>query len=159
MQISAAMPSARSTMVRASSSVDFEQGARGGLRIRAARADRSRGVLRLDDVAIARNDEQVLRITNQQQRLEAAQIAVGAPVLRQLDRGARQIAVFLELAFEALEQREGIGGAAGEAGQHLAVGQAPHFARVGLHDGIAERHLAVAAEHDRALAPHRQNRR
>src|SRR5256885_4810579 len=35
-------------------------------------------------------------------------------VLGELDRRARQVAVFLELAFEALEQREGIGGTAGE---------------------------------------------
>src|SRR5213082_3270030 len=34
----------------------------------------------------------------------------------ELDRRARQVAVFLELAFEALEQREGIGGTAGETG-------------------------------------------
>ena len=55
-------------------------------------------------------------------RLEPAQDAVGAPVLGELDRGAHQVAlVLLELGLEALEQREGVGRAAGEAGEHLVV--------------------------------------
>src|SRR3984885_10183118 len=124
MQISAAMPSERSTMVRASSSV-FSVSARAA--------------------ACAYGPPEPM--------------AVGAPVLGQFDGRAGQIAVFLDLALEALEQREGIGGTAGEAGQYLAVGQPPHLARVALHHGVAERYLPVAAEHDRAIAAHRQNRR
>ena len=61
-------------------------------------------------------------VGDQQHRFQPAQHAVGAPVLRQFDRGARQVALVLfQLRFEALEQRERVGGAAGEAGQHLAA--------------------------------------
>ena len=74
-------------------------------------------VLGLDHVAVAGDHEQALRVADQQQRLEAAQVAVGAPVLGQLDGGAGEVAELLELALEALEQREGIGRAAGEAGE------------------------------------------
>ncbi len=157
MQMSAAMPSARSTIERASSSVLSSQGARGRLGVRAARADGDCSVLRLDDIAVAGYDEQILRIADQQQGLQAAQVAVRPPVLGELDRRASQVAVLLQLALEALEQRERVGGAAGEAGYHLAVGQAPHFAGVGLHDGVAERDLAVTAERDRVVAAYRQD--
>ena len=44
--------------------------------------------------------------------------ALGAPVLGHLDRGALQLAVLLQLGLEQFEQGEGIGGRAGEAGQH-----------------------------------------
>jgi hypothetical protein len=74
-------------------------------------------VLGLDHVAVAGDDQRRLRVGDAQQRLEAAQAAVGAPVLGELDRGAREVAVLLELALEALEQRERVGGAAGEAGR------------------------------------------
>ena len=93
----------------------LDERARRGERERAARADGRHLVLRLDHIAVAGDDEQLLRIADQQQRLEAPQVAVRAPVLRELDGGAREVAVLLELAFEALEQREGIGRAAGEA--------------------------------------------
>ena len=52
---------------------------------------------------------------------EAAQAAVGPPVLGQLDRGARQVAVLLELGLEEFEQRERVGGAAGKAREDLVV--------------------------------------
>ena len=102
-------------MLRASSSESCDQRAGRGQRERAAGADRGDFVLRLDHVAVAGDDEQLLRVADQQQRFEAAQVAVRPPVLRQLDRGAREVAVLLQLAFEALEQREGIGRAAGKA--------------------------------------------
>src|SRR5439155_1524250 len=35
--------------------------------------------------------------------------------------------------------------------------QAPHFLGVGLHDGLADRHLAVAADRDHAALADRQN--
>ena len=76
----------------------------------------------LDHVAIAADDVGVVGVGHQQQRFQVAQHAVGAPVLRQLHHGARQIAVELfELGFEAREQREGVGGGAGEPGQNLVV--------------------------------------
>jgi hypothetical protein len=63
-------------------------------------------------------------VGHRQHRLEPAQDAVGAPVLGQLHRRAQQIAlVLVELRLEALEQRERIGRAAGEAGENAVVVQ------------------------------------
>ena len=115
-------------------------------------------MLGLEHVAVAGDDERVLAVGDREHRLEAAQHAVGAPVLGELDRRAHQVAlVLLELRLEALEQRERVGGAAGEAGEHLVVVEAAHLARVALHDDVAERHLAVAAERDAAAAAHGQD--
>ena len=69
--------------------------------------------------------------------------------------GAHQMAlVFLQLPFEALEEGEGIGGGAGEAGQDLAVIEAADLLGVAFHDGVAEGNLAVAAHDDFAVAAH-----
>ena len=137
----------------------FNQRARRGQRERPAGADRRHVVFRLDHIAVAGDDEDLLLVAHQQQRLEAPQVAVGAPVLGELDGGAGEIAMLLELALEALEQRKGIGRAAGEPGEHLVAVQAPHLAGVALHDGVAEGDLAVAAHGDRAVAADRQDGR
>ena len=63
-------------------------------------------------------------------------------------------AVFLEFALQALEQREGVGGGAGEAGDHLVVGKPAQFARVGLDHGLADTDLAVAGDHHMAVLAH-----
>ena len=97
---------------------------------------------------------ELLAVGDREHRLEAAQHAVGAPVLGELDRRAHEVAlVLLELRLEALEQRERVGGAAGEAGEDAVLVQPPHLARAGLDDDVAERHLAVAAERDGRAAP------
>jgi hypothetical protein len=132
--------------------------ARRGLRESAARADRDEVVLGLDHIAVARDHEELLAIADEQQRLEAAQIPVGPPVLRDLDRGAGEVAVLFELALEALEEREGIGGAAREAGEHLATAEGPHLAGIALHYGVAERDLAVATDGDSAIPAHPEDR-
>jgi hypothetical protein len=60
--------------------------------------------------------------------------------------------MFLKLAFETLEEGEGVSGGPGKTGDHLAVVQATNFLRVAFHHGIAERNLAVAAHDDFAVA-------
>src|SRR5215470_14069685 len=130
----------------------LEQRTRRGERVLSTGADRGDIVVGLDDIAVAGDHEQLVRIADQQQRLEAPQIAIRAPVLGELDGGTCQVAVLLELTLEALEQREGIGGSAGKAGQHLAIAQAAHLAGVALHDGVAEGDLAVATQRNRAFA-------
>jgi hypothetical protein len=71
---------------------------------------------------------------------------------------AQQVALVLfQLGLEALEQREGVGRAAGEAGQDLLLVEPAHLARAGLDDDVAERHLAVAAEGDAGAAAHGKN--
>ena len=66
-------------------------------------------------------------------------------------RGAGELArILLELGFEPLEQREGVGGGAGKAADHVALAEPAHLLGVGLDDGLADRDLAVAADHDAA---------
>ena len=78
--------------------------------------------------------------------------------LRELDRRALEVAaVLLELRLEAVDEGERVGRGAGEAGQHLAVVQAPDLLRPVLLDhGLAEGDLAVAGE--RAVPPWRTAR-
>src|SRR5262249_57296879 len=86
--------------------------------------------------------------------LEREMIAIGPPVLGQLDGRARELArILFELAFEALEQREGIGGRAREAADDVALAQAADLLGVGLHNGLADRYLAVAADRAPAALP------
>ena len=67
----------------------------------------------LDDVARAGEDEHVLAVGDDEQRLEPAKEAVGAPLLRELDRRARERPrVLLELLLEELEELERVGGRA-----------------------------------------------
>ena len=90
-------PSRRSS--RASSSVFVEQRARRGQRVRAAGADGDQRRARARSRRRCRRSRTRLFVSaTQQQRLEPAQEAVGAPVLGELDRGAREVAVLLELA-------------------------------------------------------------
>jgi hypothetical protein len=60
--------------------------------------------------------------------------------------------VFFQLAFETLEEGEGVGGGTGKTGEDLAVIQATHFFRIAFHHGIAQGNLAVAAHDDFAVA-------
>ena len=110
-------------MDRASSSV-FSMSARAAtLGERTAGTDGHQVVVGLDDVAVAGDHEQVFGVAHEQQRFQAPQVAIAAPVLGELDGRAREIAELVELAFEAFEQCKGIGGAAGEAAEHLAVAE------------------------------------
>src|SRR5262249_3691862 len=64
-----------------------------------------------------------------------------------------------ELGLEAFQQRKSIGGGAGEATDDLAVVQPADLVGVALHDDVAERDLAVAADGNAAVVSHGQDRR
>ncbi len=131
-----------------------------GERVRAAGPDGEDPVVRLDQLAGAGDDEPVVLVGDDQHRLEAAEDAVTAPILGELHRGARQIpGIALELLLELLEQRHGVGRGSREAGDHLAAVEHAHLLCVRLHDRLANRHLAVAADRDLPSPPHGQNRR
>ena len=136
--------------------VGVDQRAGGGQRVVAAGADGHHAAFGLQHVAGAGQDQADLLVGDQHHRLEPAQIAVGAPVLGELDAGAHELAgILLELGLQPLEQGEGVGRRAGEAGDHLALAEPAHLAGVALHDGLAEADLAVAADHHApALADH-----
>jgi hypothetical protein len=104
---------------------------------------------RLDHVAGAGEEKAHLLVGDEHHGLEPAQVPVGAPVLGQLDAGPRELArILLELGFQALEQGEGVGGRAGKAADHRALGEPAHLLGVALDDRLAERDLPVAADHD-----------
>src|SRR5690606_20388224 len=133
----------------------LEQRPRRRVRVGAAGTDGHDVALRLQHVAVAGDDERGGRIRHAQHGFEVAQHAVGAPVLGQFHGGAHEVAlVLLQLALEALEQGERIRGAAREAGEDAVVVETPYLPRVALDDGLAQGHLAVAAHHDAAAAPH-----
>ena len=99
-------------------------------------------------------------VDDDQHRLEPAQRAIGAPVLRELDRRALEVAaILLELRFEAREQRKRIGRRPGEARKNLVVVQPPDFLRALLDDRIAEGYLAVTRQHGPVAVPQGKNRR
>src|SRR5687767_3622395 len=132
----------------------LEQGPRRSLGIGSAGADGEDAVLGFEHVARAGDDERALLVGDGEHRLQPPQDAVGAPVLRQLDRGAHQVSlVLVELRLEALEERERVGGAAGEAREDALLVEPPHLARAALDYDLTERHLAVAAERDGCAAP------
>src|SRR5471032_3094048 len=88
----------------------FGERLRRSLRIRTARTDRANAVFRIEHVAVTRNDERSLRVGGNQHGFQPAQHAVRAPVLRELDGGACQIALVLfQLGFEAVEERKRVG--------------------------------------------------
>ncbi|MOA09820.1 hypothetical protein D3C78_1296740 [compost metagenome] len=126
-----------------------QQGLGRGMRIGAARPDGHDALLGLEHVAVARDDQRSRLVGHGQHGFEAAQHAVGTPILGQLDGSARQVALVLfQLGLEALEQREGIGRGPGKAGQHGAVIEAAHLARSPLDHDVAQGDLAVAANGD-----------
>src|SRR5690606_15117390 len=115
----------------------------------AAAADGDDLVVRLDDVAVAADEEDVAAVRDGEQGLEAPQVAVGTPVLGQLDAGAREVGrVALELLLELVEQGQAVRDGAGEAGQDAAVPELADLLGAALHDGVAHGDLAVAAERD-----------
>ena len=65
--------------------------------------------------------------------------------------------VFFQLALEQLEMGEGIGCAAGETCQYTVVVESPDLAGIALHDGVATRDLAIAADDHVVVAPDRQD--
>src|SRR5207237_9229194 len=100
------------------------------------------------------HDESVFLVGHDEQRLEAAEHTVAAPILRELDGGARHVAgIALELLLEFLEQGHRVGGGAGEPGDDSAAMDQPNFLRVRLHDGFADGHLAITAYGNFAIAP------
>ena len=94
----------------------------------------------------------MLQVGHDQQRLEPAEDPVAAPVLGQLDRGAREVGgVAVELLLELLVQGQRVGHRPGEPRQHLAALEGAHLGGPRLHHGLADGDLPVAAEGDAAV--------
>jgi len=118
---------------------------RGGLR--SARRDRPSDSTRpapLEHVATAGDDERCSR-SARQHRLEPSQDAIGAPVLASSTRAHEIAWCFSSFASKALEEREGIGCAAGEAGEDAVLVMRRTFFAPPFDDDLAERDLARRA--------------
>jgi hypothetical protein len=89
--MSAAMIMAASAICRARQLGVAAQGAGRGQGVAAAGADGDHAVVRLDDVAGAGQQVDLVLVGDQQHGLEPAQHPVGAPVLGQLDRRRRRL--------------------------------------------------------------------
>ena len=136
------------------------QRAGGGERVVAAGADAHDAGFGFEHVAGAGEHQRHLRVGDDHHRLQPAQIAVGAPVLGELDGRAHQLSgILLELGFQPFEQREGVGGGAGKTADHVTFAEPPHLLGIGFDDGLADRDLAVAADGDQAALADGQNGR
>jgi hypothetical protein len=94
------------------------------------RSNRDDAIVGFDEVAGARQQERAVPIQDDQHRLEATQEAVRAPVARELDGAALQVAaILLQLRLEAGEQREGIGRRPRKTRQDLVIVQPPDLPR------------------------------
>ena len=106
----------------------FHKRARRRRRVAAAAADGGDIVLRLQHIAQAGKHELARFVGEHEHRFEPAQNAVGAPIARERFGGAQQIAlVDFEFFLEQFQQRESVGGGAGESGQDLAVDEGGGF--------------------------------
>ena len=107
--------------------------------------------LRLQHVAGAGEHQRHLLVGDDHHGFQPAQVAVGAPVLGELNRRARELAgILLELGLQPLEQGEGVGGGAGKAADHVAFAELAHLFGISLDNGLADRDLAVAADGDQS---------
>src|SRR5262249_12423372 len=98
-------------------------------------------------------------IGDDKKSFEMAESAILAPLFGELNGGLLQIAgMLLELAFEALEQRDGVGSGARKADDDFVIVQAPRFASGVLHDVVAHGDLAIGHEDNFGVLAHTQDR-
>ena len=101
-----------------------------------------------------------LCIGNDQQRFQVPQRAVLAPLLGQFHGSLLQVpGMFLKLAFEALEQREGVCRRTRKTGNHLVVVEPARFPGGVFQDVIAHGDLAIGNKHHFVVFAHAQYRR
>ncbi len=111
-----------------------------------SRSDRRALSIRLDDIALAGENESLLQIRHQQQGVEVAQNPVGPPLLGEFHGAARQLAVVLfEFRLEAGKQAEGVGSRSGKACDDLVLEKPSQFV------GGALQHLAAPGSPGRRL--------
>ena len=132
--------------------IALHQSARSRIGIVATGPDGDRTMLRLQNVAVAGDRERDRLVGHQHHRLEIPQVFVRPPVLGEFHGGPHELSrILLEFLLQPVEQRKCVRRRAGEPCDHLTLGETAHLARISLHDGLAETHLAVA-RHDHLAA-------
>ena len=102
----------------------------------------------------------MLAIGHGQECLEPSKHAVGAPVLGELDRRARQVpAVLLQLRLEAGEEGEGVRGRSREPRHHAVLVELSHLPGARLDDGRADGDLTVSGDRHLGVVTDRDDRR
>lgn len=136
----------------------LDQGASRGQSKASAGADGAQPIIRLDDVAVAGKKKSGFRIRDDEQRLEMPQRAILAPLLGKFDGRFLQIAgMFLELAFETLEEGDGVGGRTSKTGDDFVVEEAAGLACGVFHHLVAHGHLAIGDEDNFVVLAHAQD--
>ena len=134
------------------------EGAGGGLRVGTAGPDGENAVVGLDEFPVAAQHEAMIDVGHNQHGFEPTEHAIAAPLLRQFHRRFRQVArKAIELFLELLEEGDRIGHGAGEAGDHAAALEGADLHRLRLRNGVAHRHLPVAANGHASVATYREN--
>ena len=122
---------------------------RGGERKGATGADGQHAVIRFDHVPGSTQEEEMILVRDREQGVESTKVAVGPPVLGQLDHGLAHIGrIALEFLLELLEKRERICHGARESREDRTVFQRSNLARHPLHHRVTHGHLTVAAHGD-----------
>lgn len=125
----------------------FFEGEGGGLGVHGSGADGAYFVVGFDDVAVAGEEEEFVFVDGDEHGFEASEEAVHAPVFGEFNGGAFHIsAVAVEFFVKALEEREGVGGGAGETCEYFAILQLTDFAYVAFCYIVSHCRLAVTAD-------------
>jgi hypothetical protein len=128
--------------------------------VRGAGANRRDAIVRFDHISFARKHQDRFAIPDDELRFQAAQVAIGTPLLRQLDRRPPQVAIgAFQLRLELGEERQRIGDRSGKPGQNRAISQRADLACPMLEHDIANGYLPIAGHGDDAVPAHAQDGR
>ena len=98
----------------------FQKRPRRSQRIRPARSNGAKPIIRLNHVAVPRKQEGGFRISHDQQRLKMPQRPVRPPFLSQLDSRPRQIPMkFLQFVLKSREKRQRVPGTTSKSSNNL----------------------------------------
>src|SRR3972149_3160000 len=124
-----------------------------------SRTDGNDPVVRLDEIAVSGEQEDMPRVGNDEHRIQTPEHPVGTPVLGQLHRGSLQITpILLKLAFEFREERLGVGGGPGETGENLTVGKTSQFLGALLEDRVTTSNSPIRGERGPVIPPDGEHR-
>jgi hypothetical protein len=110
----------------------------------ASGANRDDLVIGLDYLARPADKQHLRGIHHNEHRLQVAEVAVGTPLLCQLNCSPKQVSTSaLQLLLEAPEQGHRIRNTAGKPRQDALIVQPPYLARMLLEHGVVEGHLPI----------------
>src|SRR5512139_3159287 len=116
--------------------------------IRATASDSRHSVIRLDDIAISRDDEGALRVCDNEQSLQSPENPIRSPIFSQFHVCPEQIStVLVQLLLKLRKKSEGICGSSCKTRQNFIMVNLTNLPGGMLHDGMFKRHLTISC-HD-----------